>query len=289
MKLKKLLATLLATLLVVGNFSAMALAASPSDFPDFPNDWSSTALEVAVENGLLQGSNGKLNPGGFLTRAQLAAVLTRAFGAEEKASITGFVDVPATHWAYDTLSKAVAASFLTGDGANMYPDRAISRQETMVILARALNLEENPAALNRFVDAESVSGWAKGSVGAMIAAGYVKGNQDYISLSDSITRAQFAQIMASIARTYLDSVQTYSTDVAGSIIVSTPGVILRDMTVTGDVILADGVGALLRGRPCGQRRGPPGLPRPGRGGAGLPARLPSRGRRPGLRPGGVGA
>ncbi len=59
MKQKKLLALLLATLLILGSFSTAALAVSPSDFPDFPNDWSTPALVVAVENGLLQGSDGK--------------------------------------------------------------------------------------------------------------------------------------------------------------------------------------------------------------------------------------
>lgn len=125
----------------------------------------------------------------------------------------------------------------------MYPDRPVTQQEAMVILARTLNLEDKAAALNSFTDGATVSNWAKGPVGAMIAAGYVSGNNGYINPKDAVTRAQFAQIMANITKTYLTSAQVYSTDVNGSVIISVPGVTLQDMTVSGDVILADGVGS----------------------------------------------
>ena len=39
---------------------ANAFAASPEDFTDFPTDWSAAGLRSAVQNGLLNGSNGRL-------------------------------------------------------------------------------------------------------------------------------------------------------------------------------------------------------------------------------------
>ena len=44
---------------------ANAHAVSVSDFSDFPSDWSAQALESAVENGLLNGSGGRINASGF--------------------------------------------------------------------------------------------------------------------------------------------------------------------------------------------------------------------------------
>ena len=60
-----------------------AFAAVPSDFSDFPNDWSTQAMTEAVENGLLGGvSDGVIAPSGLLTRAQMAAIINRAFGKQ---------------------------------------------------------------------------------------------------------------------------------------------------------------------------------------------------------------
>ena len=62
-----------------------AFAADLSKYSDFPNDWSAAALEQAIDNGLLNGSNGMIDASGLLTRAQLAAIVNRAFGASEMA------------------------------------------------------------------------------------------------------------------------------------------------------------------------------------------------------------
>lgn len=61
--------------------STPAVAATADDFTDFPSDWSAPALSQAVENGLLNGYDGKINPTGLLTRAQMATMVNRAFGA----------------------------------------------------------------------------------------------------------------------------------------------------------------------------------------------------------------
>lgn len=49
------------------------------DFPDAGDvsDYAAAAMRWAVENGLINGMDGKLNPKGFATRAQLAAILMR--------------------------------------------------------------------------------------------------------------------------------------------------------------------------------------------------------------------
>ena len=79
MKKKQTLALLLAGAMLVPN----AFAASPEDFHDFPTDWSAAGLRSAVQNGLLNGSNGEIDGNGLLTRAQLAAIVGRAFGADK--------------------------------------------------------------------------------------------------------------------------------------------------------------------------------------------------------------
>ena len=92
-KLKRVIASLLCMLMLL---QPVAFAASVADFLDFPNGWSKDAMTAAVENGLYIGNESKLiQPDKALTRAELAAFITRAFGATRTADISRLTDVSA--------------------------------------------------------------------------------------------------------------------------------------------------------------------------------------------------
>ena len=108
------------------------MAAWPSGFSDMPavEYWSYDALTAAVENNLLNGSGGMLMPKGSLTRAQLAAIINRAFGAAEPASLAGFSDVPAEAWYAADMAKAVRMKTFRGDDTGrLRPEDIVTRQE----------------------------------------------------------------------------------------------------------------------------------------------------------------
>ena len=69
--MKKRVLALILTLSMVFTMLNTAFAASPSDFSDLPADWSRGAVERAIENGLLSGANGKINPTAQLSSAEL--------------------------------------------------------------------------------------------------------------------------------------------------------------------------------------------------------------------------
>ena len=118
MKKKNAIAMALAvTMLLPTN----ALALAPEDFSDFPNNWSSAALKSAIENGLLTGSGDKINPSGNLTRAEMAAIVNRAFGATEMASLAGYSDVSAQAWYYSDMAKAVQMGTFQGADGKLNP------------------------------------------------------------------------------------------------------------------------------------------------------------------------
>lgn len=225
-------------------FSLMAVGASAEEFADMPNGWSRDAVASAVENGLLRGNDGKLNPTGLLTRAQLATVIVRAFGATAEADLSGFTDVKADGWYYSALAKAKGMGVMNGTSSTtMSPDRPISRQEVFVLLARALKLADGKAeTLNAFKDAESVGAWAVGGTAAMVSAGYVSGSDGYLLPTANITREQFAQILYNIFGTYYQTAGVYTNDVNGSLLVNTPDVVIKDAKIAGDLVVGDGVG-----------------------------------------------
>lgn len=219
-----------------------ALAADYADMPQEEN-WAYAALEAAVENGLLQGSGGLLHPSEDLTRAQLAAILNRAFGATETAAIR-FADVSAGDWFAADIAKAVCMGTFQGDGSQMRPNDPITRQEAFAALARAFRLESGSAgALSAFTDSAQVSSWAVPSLSALVSAGYIQGSGGLLRPLDNITRAEFAQVMYTLVKSYISEAGEYTALPGGTVLIRAAGVTLRGLTVKGDLIVGDGVGS----------------------------------------------
>lgn len=155
---------------------ANAFAASPEDFTDFPTDWSAAGLRSAVQNGLLNGSNGQINSSGLLIRAQMAAIVNRAFAARKTADLSVYSDANTSAWYYNDLELAVAMRTFQGANGKLNPEAPITREEAFVVLARAFALESgDTSVLNNYTDGASVSAWARSSVAALIENGYVNG------------------------------------------------------------------------------------------------------------------
>lgn len=238
MKCKKTLALVLAGTMLL---PSGAFAADLSRFNDFPNDWSSNALEKAVDHGLLNGSNGKIDGQGLLTRAQMAAIVSRAFGAAKTASLDDYRDVLPSAWYYSDMGKAVKMGAFQGANGLLNPDAPITREEAFTVLARAFALEGgSSAALKDFVDGGTVSSWASESVAALVAGGYVNGANGMLNLKNNITRAEFAKVITGMAASYVGAEGVSGKTVEGNVIVRESGASLSGMTINGDLIIADG-------------------------------------------------
>lgn len=239
MNKKRTLAMLLAGAMLL---PANAFAASPEDFTDFPTDWSAAGLRSAVQNGLLNGSNGQINSSGLLIRAQMAAIINRAFAARKTADLSVYSDANTSAWYYNDLELAVAMRTFQGANGKLNPETPITREEAFVVLARAFALESgDTSVLNNYTDGASVSAWAQSSVAALIENGYVNGANGKLNPKTSITRAEFAKVISEMASTYADADDSLSATVDGSVIVRENSVSLSGKTINGDLIIADGV------------------------------------------------
>lgn len=239
MNKKQTLAMLLAGAMLL---PANAFAASADDFSDFPSDWSAAGLRRAVDNGLLNGANGRIDGAGLLTRAQMAAIINRAFAAKKTADLSGYNDVSADVWYRSDLAAAVAMGTFQGANGQLNPERPITREEAFTVLARAFALESgSTASLNVFSDSASVSSWAADSAAALVENGYVNGANGALNPKSNITRAEFAKIISDMASTYADASASLPETVDGSLIVRDNSVSLAGKTINGDLIIADGV------------------------------------------------
>ena len=222
---------------------SLASVAFAADFPDMPDDWSTAALEAAVENGLISGKDGKIAASDSLTRAEMATIITRAFNAEVEDDIS-FTDVKNDTWYKTYAAKAVHMGAMNGKGSAFAGADSITRQEVFVVLARVLKLADGDAAdLAAFSDADKTASWAVPAVAALVKAGYVSGSNGALNPTASITRAEFSQVMYNIFHNaYLTKAGTYEEVDGDNVIISSTNVTVKGVDVKGDVVVADGVG-----------------------------------------------
>ena len=233
----KKLVSLLLSLLLLGT-SCFAAAADRRSAP-----WYGEALEHAVENGLLMGDEEGLSPEKNLTRAQLAAILGRAFSAQQGADLSSFADVSENAWYYEDMAKAVRMGIFQGDGNRLLPDSPATREEVFAVLARCFQLRpQDGDVLTRFADGEKVSFWAREAAQALVSCGYIQGSGNSIEPQKSITRAEFAQVMDRMVQNSCSAVGIYSEFPKGNVVINQPGISLQGAVIEGDLILADGVG-----------------------------------------------
>lgn len=244
MRSKRVLTALLSLILVVSVLAGcfVVSAAEPTTFSDISGHWAESALNNAVANGLLQGTNdGLMHPNDKLTRAQLAAIVVRAFAATEEADLSAFADVDANAWYYKELSQAVAMGVLQGDGVNMRPNDNITRQEAFTVVARLLVLKNGSSEnLASFDDNGQVASWAEGPVAAMVENGLVQGSANKLSPAADISRAEFATIFDRAINTYVRDGGAELTGELKNVAVTAPAT-LKGVTITGDLYIGEGV------------------------------------------------
>lgn len=177
---------------------------------------------------------------GLLTRAQMAAIVSRSFGAAKTASLDDYRDVLPSAWYYSDMGKAVKMGAFQGANGLLNPDAPITREEAFTVLARAFALEGGGSAtLKDFVDGGTVSSWASESVAALVAGGYVNGANGMLNLKNNITRAEFAKVITGMAASYVGAEGVSGKTVEGNVIVRESGASLSGMTINGDLIIAD--------------------------------------------------
>ena len=229
MKTRKKIVSILLTFMLLIGLMPTALAAE-SSYQDTNGHWAEAAIERWSGYGVIQGNNGSFNPNGSLTRAHMAAVLSRLLNLPE-APDAGFTDVKEGDWHAEYINKCAAAGIMLGSDGKANPNAPITRQQAIVMLGRALGIQpvENPD-LSNFQDGTAISDYAKGYVAAMNEAGIVGGiTSDTLGGGSDITRAQTVTILNR-------AIGTYANEAGTTVEASSSGITLvaaDNVTVTG--------------------------------------------------------
>jgi len=242
MKNKRGLLVLIACFFVLFSCTSIAYA----DFSDISGHWAEAEIQKWAGKDVLRGKpSGEFKPDDFVTRAEFTAVMDRVFGYKEKTSHT-FPDVAGNEWYADSVSRAVAAGIVAGDGdtGKFRPNDNITRQEAVVILSRAFNLKANNTdSLKKFVDVKDIASWSKNAVAALVEQGYIAGRPGNIfAPKDNLTRAEMSKLLDNIAGELINKEGTYTENADRNLVVSASSVVLKDMVINGDLYLAEGIG-----------------------------------------------
>ncbi len=242
--MKTTLVRILSLIMVLTMIILPGTALANDNFSDMPNDYSTSALNNAVANGLLNGADGLIMPEADLTRAQMAAIMVRALGADGIADLSTYSDIEPDAWYVGELASAVKMGLFQGDGLTMRPNDPITRQEAFVVLARAFNLADNSTnALDSFADHALVANWAKEGLAALVANNYVQGDENgNINPNANIKRKDFAVVMDRLVAQYLTVAGTYTEVKEGSVLINTPDITLQNVSISHNLIIGDGVG-----------------------------------------------
>lgn len=229
----------IAMILTMVPFAAFADETTASDLS---GHWAENVITEWMDYGIINGyEDGTIRPNNKITRAEMTAMLDRVMDYQTKADNT-FSDL-GNSWYTDVILKANAAGVISGypDGT-VKPDATITRQEAVAMFSRVLSLDTKNAPEATFTDNADVAGWAKDAVNAMAAADYIHGSDGQFRPNDGITRAEVVTILNNIFDKLYQKAGEYTGDVDGSAVINTDQVTLKDMTISGDLIIAEGVG-----------------------------------------------
>ena len=242
---KKLLPLALTAAMIMPSVPAMA---APSDIA---GHWAESVITQWQSKGLIQGyEDGTFKPGNTITRAEFVTLMNNAKGFWSEGSIN-FSDVKNGSWFYSAVARAVAAGYVKGysDGS-FKPNNTITRAEAAVMIANTAKLSANEAGAYRFTDIGSIPAWARGSVGAVVAAGYMTGYPDgSFDANASISRAEaVSSLNRMLGGTAYQPTQptTPTTDTtkttSDDVVIEDKGTTLKNQTVDGNVTIAKSVG-----------------------------------------------
>jgi len=185
------------------HFSKYAVVHSFKTFEDLDGyDWVKREIEILAARGIIKGTSATtFKPGDNLTRADFTLLLVRALGLNARV-VSNFADVRPDDYFHEGMGIAKALGIVKGTGNNMgSPREAITRQEMMVMAARALRLANKLEAgsvddLEDITDRDEIAPYAIHDIASLVKAGIIPEYEtNTVRPAKQATRAEAAKLI----------------------------------------------------------------------------------------------
>ena len=181
------------------------VTAPGTTFSDIKNHVNKAAIEELASRGIINGmGKGTFMPNKTMTRAEFAAIVTRALGLPAK-DTKAFTDVPSSKWYAGYIGAANSSGIVNGVGSGKFnPDGTITRQEAAAMVARAAKLcgldtsmdaGATKDVLAQFGDYRSVASWAKEPMAFCYSVNILDQSDLNIEPTKAILRCEIAQML----------------------------------------------------------------------------------------------
>ena len=201
--MRKLLSTLSLVLLLQNLPLSVAKALEPSE------KLHSEEIQQVITAKLMTNSpDGNFYPERMISRAELAAILVKAFNLEQREAVKQqesktVPDVPRSHWAFNDIQTVLKTDIMKGYRGNLFfPNQRVTRAEGMAIFAQAYGVFQfGDSTVNEILephpDAVSIPVWDRRAIATVVAEGFINTDaQNNISRLRPMTRGDMAYLLS---------------------------------------------------------------------------------------------
>lgn len=173
-------------------------------FSDIKGHWAAQEIAGMYEKGIVNGmGDGTFNPDGIVTRAQFAAMISKAFADMPQKAVAEIKDISADKWYYEAVLGAAERGLMSGADGFFRPEDNITREEMAVVINNILNSAKEKAGAADFADSSEISDWAKDAVGFAHAGGILTGRGGNMFFPKAnATRAEALTVISRMLRIY---------------------------------------------------------------------------------------
>ncbi|WP_240480001.1 cadherin-like beta sandwich domain-containing protein [Paenibacillus fonticola] len=193
--------------------SVYSVIHNQSTFNDIDGHWAKQHIEELASRLIINGDADSLyQPSRDITRGEFISIVVRALGLTTAGNNSNFDfnDVLNDDWFRDAVNTGVAYGLIQGyDSGEFRPNNNITRQEAMMIIAKAMKLtgldsnltaSQITEALSVVSDQDHISPWAQEGAAINLLQGIISGYKGKISPHENITRAETALIVERLLR-----------------------------------------------------------------------------------------
>ena len=234
--MKKISIFVISILMTIG-ISSISFA-----YSDTSEHWAREAIDDMSDKKIVNGySDGTFKPNNEMTRAEFIAVVNRMLGLKNESS-RYIPDISRQDRYYADVRKAVEAGILKGDDAGyIRPNDTITREEAVVVLARAFKIADAVGIDISYSDRSEISDWAKTNVYTFVRYGYLNGYDDNIIRPKSpITRAEALTIIKRIIPNILTE-NIYKGIIQGNTLLYENNIVLNQVVISGNLIIKEDI------------------------------------------------
>jgi hypothetical protein len=202
MVMRKLSITL--SLVALLQLPAIAQTQVPETTSGTPSD---LIQQVTAVKWMTNFSDGKFYPERLLSRAELASIMVKVFGLNNRQAVSKenlvIPDVPRSHWAFNDIQTVLKTDIMKGyRGNQFFPNQRVTRAEALAIFAQAYGVFQFPdEAVNEILasypDEKSIPAWARKAIATVATEGFLNTDaKSNISPLRPVTRGDMAYVLS---------------------------------------------------------------------------------------------